>query len=732
MSNNKSKSGGSVQEDEPQVIDLSTDNLACKKSDKADTDGDGTDEWIPYVGDRGGEGWQTADGERVTYDDEPPGDKLDPEDAMTEVVGLSENAVGILEDTVSDVLGDTNLVSEERGMEVVAQHLASRQSAEIQQSTVADFTNFAEEVVEQELEEAQKVTNRPMWENVVYQELSNDSMLSDDAANRKVEELRSDVQDISDRFGTEVDEISGMMHEELANMDDDFVSEVGIDIAVEEAINYVEDDLSDENSLINMVDDEIIEAWDQDHLTGTLIDAAVRTNTSWGHDARSAVRRSELDVLHADEPTQEEMQSFLDQLESEGVDRSEIAGFVEQQIKIKTFPFRDFSGHIDPAFDPTEADEVDHFPDTTMGGGRSENSMFIARGVPDENGNKRDLFVTNTSDDRGDSQKPADGERCVAGSAGFQEAGFPVARYANVTDEFWVAEDAGGYKASDGSVDYNDLDQPIEQFTEMMAIGSVLGATDLHNDNVHVDPETGDLIPVDLDLIGAETHHEGGFDNRYRFDQSKMREKCSRVFRDLDMGEIKEFDEVWEAVKMRQKQLEEDGTLRDVASAAIDAGNNTTAERHIEENIIRAERGDFWPDPVDSPPGGMEGIREQLNLEERYDDVGFDDDGDFESLEEDVNQEVESGDIESMDDEEYNDAASTEPQEEPFTDYDGCVEYHDDKQDPGAYCAVIFGFGESDVEDEDNEEYEEDEYQEYTDGGDVDSQMDDFLSDIGP
>lgn len=710
----------------PDVIDLNSSDLARKDDD------DGSDEWIPYVGDRGGEGWQTADGERVTYDEEPPGDKVDPEDAMTEVIGLPDSAVDIVEDTVSDALEDTNLISEERGMEVVAQHLASRQHAEIQQSSVADFTNFAEEVVEQELEEANKVSNRDMWENLVYQDINSNDMAGDGVADRKVEELRSDVQDISDRFGTDKDDISDMIHEELADMDDDFVSEVGADIAVEEAIGYVEDDLSEENSLMNMVDDEYLEEWDQDHLTGSLIEDAIRSNTSWGHKARDAFRTSQLDAFSNSEPTDEEMQSFFDQIESEGIGRGEIAEFVEDQIKVKTFPFRGFSGKIDPAFDPTEAEEVDHFPDIAIGGGRSEDSMFVARGVPDEDGNKRDLFVTNTSDDRGRAQKPEDGERCVAGSAGFQEAGFPVARYANVTDEFWVAEDAGGKKASDRSVDYNDLDQPIEQFTEMMAIGSVLGATDLHNDNVHVDPETGDLIPVDLDLIGAETHHEGGRDNRYGFGQSKMRDKCSRVFRDLDMGEIKDFDEVWEAVKMRQKQLEEDGTLRDVASAALDSGNNTKAERHIEENIIRAERGDFWQDPVDAPPGGMEGIREHLDLEERYDDVGFDDDADFETLEQDVNQEVESGDIESMDDEAYNDAASTEPQEEPFTDYDGCVEYHDDKQDPGAYCAVIFGFGESDVEDEDDEEYEEDEYQEYTDGGDVDSQMDDFLSDIGP
>ena len=39
-----------------------------------------------------------------------------------------------------------------------------------------------------------------------------------------------------------------------------------------------------------------------------------------------------------------------------------------------------------------------------------------------------------------------------------------------------------------------------------------------------------------------------------------------------------------------------------------------------------------------------------------------------------------------------------------FTTYDECVEYHADKRDPEAYCAVVFGLDEIILSDEESSE----------------------------
>lgn len=48
------------------------ERVIVKSRSRKDTEG-GND-WIPYVGPQQGTGWQTSDGEEVTYDDEPPGE----------------------------------------------------------------------------------------------------------------------------------------------------------------------------------------------------------------------------------------------------------------------------------------------------------------------------------------------------------------------------------------------------------------------------------------------------------------------------------------------------------------------------------------------------------------------------------------------------------------------------------------------------------------------------------
>ncbi len=53
----------------------STESVGTEKMNKSgiERDADSDDEWQVYVGDRGGVGWQTTDGERRVYDDLPPG-----------------------------------------------------------------------------------------------------------------------------------------------------------------------------------------------------------------------------------------------------------------------------------------------------------------------------------------------------------------------------------------------------------------------------------------------------------------------------------------------------------------------------------------------------------------------------------------------------------------------------------------------------------------------------------
>lgn len=52
--------------------------------------------WVPYEGELGGEGWRSLDDGRVVYDDEPPGERVSPEDvanAILEDSGVSTDAV---------------------------------------------------------------------------------------------------------------------------------------------------------------------------------------------------------------------------------------------------------------------------------------------------------------------------------------------------------------------------------------------------------------------------------------------------------------------------------------------------------------------------------------------------------------------------------------------------------------------------------------------------------------
>lgn len=699
---------------EPDIVTLSKSNLARKDSD-ADTDGDGVDEWIPYIGDRGGEGWQTADGQRTVYTDDPPGDKIPPEEALVDVVGLGVEEVDAVGEGLQSAR-ESDALSEESAFEAVAQHLARRQSkhGDVLDADSEEIKQFAESVVEREVQEAEELAGREAWEDVLY-----NNMEDEEDARLESQFISDQIDDIAQDLNVDFDEVAERVNEKVSeqNLTESMGSDSRLPVdAVHDAVREVGDELEDETVLLEMVDTEIKDAIEKDPLDKDAMVDFCRSEFGFGSEEWDAVSSGPGEF---DASTLEQFEAAVENMvDASDMPKADLAQELNDWADNRYFPFRDHGGSIDDALDPANADVVKSFGELGMGGGRSSSSMYVAEGVSDEDGNERRLFITNTNPDRGRAEKADDGERCVAGSSGFAAAGIPVPRYANVMGEFWVAEDAGGKKAGDSSVDHTDLDQPVEQFVEMMAVGSVLGATDLHQDNVHADPETGKLIPVDLDLIGAETHHDADSfrDNRY-FDQQDMRNRSKRTFDALDMGEVADYSDVWEAVQKRTKQMQDDGTLNKVAVSATNDSRASHVNDSIRRNLDRFKQDDFWLEDVDPPDGGMDAIRDDLGLEKP------DDEDDAADLQQQVDSLVDSSDIENMDQDQYEDAVTSEPEDEPFLDYDGCVDYHDDKDDPEAYCAVIFGFNESTVSDGDDEDEDEE--------GDFNDEINSQLSEIG-
>ncbi len=685
-------------------------------TDLTDTDSDTDDsdegQWVPYIGDRGGEGWQNVDSGAVTYDDSPPGNALSPEEAI-ETTSLDAEAFDTIQTTVLDAVAeaDTDVpLSDSDIMERVAADLL-----ESAREDGVSLDDFAPDQIAQ-------AAARGMVDTVREMEAHPDDTSSAQTGIEQVEEqlseagldtgatdtLLTSISSKADTLNTDETAFAEAVARELESYDDfqaavEQGDEAVIERAAQIAVEDVYQERLDDTPVRDLIDPELDEAITQsDHaeLDKDGLSQAIEQSVDWDHDVKG-----ELSGFGA--PTS--FEGVVETAQAHGITKPEIAEMVTDTFEEDLNPFADHSASVPDAFDPTESDVTVPFGMTDIGGGRSASSMAIAEGVPDETGEKRDLFVTNTNRSRGRAQDPADGERCAAGSEAFQAAGIPVARYINAQGEFWVAEDAGGVKASEArshGIDHTDLDRPVEQFIDMMAVSMIVGASDFHGDNVHVDPDTGEIIPVDLDLCGEALHKDvrAFVENRYSFATQdgaidRTNNRRNGFFNELGLDELADFDDVKDAIKRRSGQLAESGQAREIARAALDAQNNPTVTEHVEENVMRLESGDFWADGPPDTSGDMRDIREELGLP--------DTDAPPTGLEQKVKQAVNPGDIASMPEEEQAEADITDPEDERFTDYAGCIEYHSDKTDPESYCAVIFGFDEPDIEDEDDE-YDED------------------------
>jgi len=268
-------------------------------------------------------------------------------------------------------------------------------------------------------------------------------------------------------------------------------------------------------------------------------------------------------------------------------------------------PFSGFDGsdRVPETMDPRNAEETNRLSDVVPEdeSGRSVDSMYVAEGVPDGEGGERRLFVTNTNPDRGEAQDDREGQNAVAGSAGFNASpAIEAPEYAHEPGEFWVAEEADGEPAS--RKDWTSLgDTPEDakwEVVELSASAMVLGAWDMHADNVFVTSD-GELSPVDLDLAGADLANGWytNIDNPMSGGQQNAWERFRGLWESLGLDETnQEWDGAVETIADRVRQLVDDGDAAEMISAAQGATDDPELSMSMDENKFAMNRGEYITD----------------------------------------------------------------------------------------------------------------------------------------
>lgn len=228
-----------------------------------------------------------------------------------------------------------------------------------------------------------------------------------------------------------------------------------------------------------------------------------------------------------------------------------------------------------------------------------------------------------------------------------------------------IVEDEGGetYIVKQGlegdTLGYDGLDTSdpaYDSAVDSMAAAFFTGHSDLHGENVFV-TEDDEFHIIDHDACGKRFGSWPRVSRyaRHGVEKSDVRPEIHQRAYDLIMGRRQIPDEV--GVKHRGWLVEA------VEKAMDDAKDEGDIPDSVAERYEKYENGDVNELIPDSP---VEGSDEVLN---------------------------------SLSDEEQDEALSTDEDDEPFGNYEECVDYHGDKNDPEAYCAAVFGFA-GDVPDE--------------------------------
>lgn len=559
--------------------------------------------WIPYVGPRGGTGWQnTNDPDDVEYQKDPPGEAVPVEDVVTEVMRLDSSVADALKqkaieaDEMTELLDTSEVMHEALGELVRRLDQSAGPMHDIDEEQAETFFNS---YIEKRVEDAKKEERQSNWLSTIEDEMGSSAR---DSANSQVSQGISeqveylagavDKDEFEEEFEDRFDQGVRPMMEDgtISDMDE-----------LEEAIHITLRDTSaeiiEQSDPVDLIDFEKFEDADKDLILNDFADAAQDVHGYWG-DIPEAIRNNG-DLGDSGKEMAQSLFTALEDAVVNGEDKPQKVvdelRQIEDQLADEMFPFRNLNTTVPDSFNPANAEEVTNLrDDDDVSGGRSAGSMFIAEGVPDEDGNKRTLFVTNTNGDRGRKQRPEDGERCTGASAALREVGFSTPVYYNDKSEFWVAEEAPG-KVAAKDVDYTDLEDPAEQFAEMGAACAVIGAWDMHEGNVFIDPDQGEMFPVDLDLAGAALHEDAdAFNNKFSASKSDLSGRLRRLASEIDLLDVEDWDDLWEMIQEKSKEMAEDGTAQEIQSAFTGNCSEPELNAKVEENRFKLESGDFW------------------------------------------------------------------------------------------------------------------------------------------
>lgn len=570
-------------------------------------------EWIPYQGPDGGEGWQRVGDDEVRYQQNPPG----------------ETAEGVEE----------NYWTDKYGADALSEFLDER----LDEEEMREIGNRVEEAAES-MNSDMDTEAGYIWGRLQHREEKFNQKL-DDAPEGAISDLVDSIfgrreEEFSRR--EEMDELESLIEEngDMGTRDKLNISEAVRE--VQEDTDLTEEELRQD--LLGMVEDADMPAeyvldnaglnawkdskraeWRSENLNG---EDAIElpegfdesdVTTSDIYDAISATSVAPFQLpLNDYDPIPAVAQAMEDQF---GDDPNKMYDEIEafnNSLSGVLKPFSNTDIQAPDYLNPQNAEEVGKLEEYTDKTGRSASSMFVAKGVPDENGEERDLYITNTNRNREDAyaQDDADAARQILGSYGFQAAGFDSPDSYHEYGEFWVVEGADGDTADEFHVE-NDLDNPIEQFAELGATAAVIGAWDIHEGNVFIND--GEFVPVDMDLAGAELHHNADYKrNRYRADLNSMMglfSRMERLFERMNGGDSIEFDEIEEATKRRVAEMGENGTAQEIADEATSSITDRRLTSNLKANVRAMEENDYFEDyPTDDEP--LDGFEEITDFSE--------------------------------------------------------------------------------------------------------------------
>jgi len=547
-------------------------------------------EWIPYVGPDGGEGWQRVGDDEVRYQQRPPGETAQGveenywtddfgADALTEFLSerLSDEDMGRIGARVQDAAEAMNSDIDTEAGYVWGrlQHREERFNQHLGDAPEGAIVDLVDSMLGRR--EAKFAQRQEMDELAMLVE-DNSDMGTRDKLN--ISEAVREVQDDTDLTEEE-------LRQDLYEMveDADMPAEYVLDNAGLNAwkdskrAEWRDENLTGEDAI------EVPEGHEGDITESDVFDALNHTSLSGfqlplnDHDPIPAVAQAMEDQF-GDDPNK-----MYDEIEA-------FNGALEGILK----PFSQTSTNAPEHMNPQNADEVGKLDKYTDKTGRSSSSMFVAKGVPDEDGNKRDLYITNTNRNREGAyaQDDADANRQILGSNGFQAAGFDSPDSYHEPGEFWAVEEAPGDTADEFHVE-NDLDNPVEQFAELGAAAAVLGAWDIHEGNVFI--HDGEFVPVDMDLAGAELHHSADHTfNRYNADLNGFMglfPRMQRLFDRMDGGDTIDFDEIKQATKRRVAEMGETGEAKEIAEAGKSDITHSIG-RNVEANVRAIENQNYF------------------------------------------------------------------------------------------------------------------------------------------